>query len=270
MVEPRLRLPVIKSQARMSGLSYEPHTSPVLQRIPTRIRAPPLIVSRLSSAQRLRRDKTFASAATATSKALNDVYNEFLDVDESDIADVIEKTDSFLYTITHRINKNRHNLKFGEPYTGGPALTGLYNKNNYNHLFVYFPLKFKDFRLKEAFEGYTCIHTSRNPSYDRFQSIRSDSHRNLLSPVKIAVAIHELMTHICQSVGRGTVLPFHSNDSDYGEGTHQIVIILDEYIRLTVIPTLHQKRQRKDDDGTVFISKPYLFDKNPNSDTLWR
>lgn len=270
MVEPRIRLPPVMSQTKMRAVRYDPGNLPTLRRIPTRVRAPPLVVSKLSSAQRLRRDKTFASASTPVGRALNELSDDYLTVTGSQIGEVIEKTNSFLYTITHRINKNRHNLKFGEPFTSGPAITGLYNKHNYNHLTVYLPLKFKDFRLREPYEGYTCIHMSRNPSFDRFQSIRSESHRNLLSPMKIDVAIHELMTHICQSVGRGTVLPFHSNNSDYEEGTHHIVVILDENIRLTIVPALVQKCLKKDYDGTIYITKPYLFDKDPNSDTLWR
>lgn len=265
MAEPRIRLPIMHCKPSTSL-----PTLPVLQRIPTRVRAPPLVVSRLTSAQRLRRDKTFASASTAISKALDEFYDDYISIDPATIEDVIEKTNSFLYSITHRINKNRHNLKFSEPTMSGPVVTGLFHKHNYNQLTVYLPLKFKDFRLKDPYEGYTCIHTSRNPSFDRFQSIRSDSHRNLLSPMKINVAIHELMTHICQSIRRGVVLPFDSNNSDYEEGTHHIVVILDDFIRLTIVPALHQRGLKKDYDGTMFVTKPYLFDKEANSDTLWR
>ncbi|XP_067932722.1 uncharacterized protein [Watersipora subatra] len=269
MGEPRLHLPDIRSTSNLSGVRYEAETSPVLRRIPTRIRAPPLVVGRLSSAQKLRREKTFASASTAISKALDDLYHKHIHVDDAIIEDIIERTNSFLYTITHRINKNRHNLKFGELFMSGPAVTGLCNKHNYHHITIYFPLKFKDYKLRKAYEGYTSIHTSRNASFDRFQSIRSDAHKNLLSPLKISKAIHELMTHICQSIGRGVVQPFYTVDAE-GREKQSIVILLDDVVQLTVVPALQQRCLKKDEDGTLFVTKPYSFDKDPNSDTLWR
>ncbi|KAF6031099.1 hypothetical protein EB796_010575 [Bugula neritina] len=271
MVEPRVtrRLPVIRTLKKKE--EPKPQTVPtVLPRIPTRIRGPPLIIGRLSSAQRLRRDKTFHSASTPVGKALVELEHEFLTVDDVQVGEVLDRVNSFIYTIAHRINKNRHNLKFGELYFSGPALNNLGTKLNFSHLNLYFPLKFKEFRLRDTHEGYTKIYLNRNPSYDRFQSIRSNSHKNLISPIKISAAIHEMMTHICQSVGRGTVLPFDDNPSSYGEGGYQVVVLLDDYIRLTVIPTLHIKLQKREVDETIIVAKPYLFDKDPESDTLWR
>lgn len=272
MEEIRLSLPIIPSPTKKLSLSVpkKQQSLPVLKRIPTTVRGPPLLINKLSSAQRLRREKTFTSAKTEIGKALEQMYEEHIQVELHEIEHVVEQVNSFLYTISHRINKNRHNLKFGEPHLTGPAMNGLTTKYNYNELTAYFPLKFKDFRVKGAYQGYTCIHTNRNPSFDRFQTIRSDGHRNLISPMKISLALHELMTHLCQSLGRGSVLPFQSNNSQHGEGSHQIVILLEDGIRLTVIPSLHPKSLRRDEDGTIYIAKPYQYDQDPNSDTLWR
>lgn len=270
MEEIRLSLPMLPGPKRKAPISRKQQSLPVLTRIPTRIRGPPLLVNKLSSAQLLRRDKTFASAKTAVGKALEDVYDGHVEVREWEIQNVIEQTNTFLYAIAHRINKNRHNLKFGEMQLAGPALNGLTTQHNYKHLLVYLPLKLKEFRLRGAYQGYTSIHTSRNPSYDRFQTIRSDSHKTLISPFKVSQAIHELMAHICQSVGRGAALPFLSNNSDYGEGAHQIVILLEDGIRLTIIPALYPRVLKKDEDGTIYVAKPYQFDKDPESDLLWR
>lgn len=272
MEEIRLSLPIIPSPSKKLSLSLPKKqlSLPVLKRIPTSVRGPPLLINKLSSAQRLRREKTFTSAKTEIGKALQQMDEEHVHVEEHEVENVLEQVKTFLYTISHRINKNRHNLKFGEPYLTGPAINGLTTKYNYNELTVYFPLKFKDFRMKGSYQGYTCIHTNRNPSFDRFQTIRSEGHRNLISPMKISQALHELMTHLCQSVGRGSTLPFHSNNSVHGEGTHQIVILLEDGIRLTVIPSLHPKPLKRDEDGTIYITKPYHYDQDPESDTLWR
>lgn len=269
MLKQTAHLPKIPKRNRKAKMQA-PQYHPLLERLPTRIRAPPLAVTQLTSAQRLRREKTFASATTAVGRALDEIDKDFLSVSMDDINDVLEKTNSFIYAITHRINKNRHNLKFGIPYYSGPADDGLYTTQNYNRMNLYLPMKLKDVKIKDTLNGYSCVQMSRNPSYDRFHTIRSDNPKNYVSPFKVSQAIHELMSHICPSVGRGSVLPFFSNNSDYEEGTHQIVIILDDYIRLTVIPTVHPRVLKKDEDGTILIAKPYLFDHDPNTDTLWR
>lgn len=254
---------------KKKSVGFPAQPSLAIERIPTRIRAPPLIVSKLTTAQRMRREKTFTSAKTAIAKALETTYDDLVEVPLSSVEEVLTTAEDFIHAIKYRINKNRHSLKFHEPFLGGETVTATVTKSSYKTLKLYMPLNFKDVRPRNAITGYTSIYMSRNPSYDRYQSIRTDGNRNLVSPLKVSKAVHEILTHICQSTGRGEVLPFHSNTSDYGEGNHQTVILLGD-IRLTAVPCISPKVAKRDEDGTLFVAVPYLFDEDPASDQLWR
>jgi len=242
----------------------------MLSRIPSRLRAPPLIVTSLDKQQRLKRERTFASATTAVGKALESLFNDLVTVPQDEIDLVIGKANDFIQQIKHRINKNRFNLKFWEPYISGPVTTNMETSINNKFVDLILPIKLQDFKQKPVSAGYTMIHMSRNPSYDRYEAIRSTGHKNLVSSYKISECIHELIAHICQSMDSVTVLPFNSNSSDYGEGTHQIVVLLSDGVRLTVLPVLIPKVLKKDQDGTLIVARPYQFDTDPNSDQLWR
>lgn len=242
-------------------------------RIPSRVRAPPLMINRLSSQQRLKREKTVVTPETELSKALESLYKEHIEVAEEEMERVLLEVEEFIHSIKYRIDKNRHNIKFEPAVIGGPIKEGTTTKSNYKHVVVYLPLKLKDIKLKQSNPGYTAIQVSRNPQYDRIASIRNEINKTLISPIKVTHAVHDIMTHVCQSTGRGEVLPFHCNPSEYGEGSHAVIInhigSMND-ITIKVIPTLYSTIAHKEDKGTILTAQPYHFDMEPDSDMLWR
>ncbi|CAH1797558.1 unnamed protein product [Owenia fusiformis] len=231
--------------------------------------------------ERIYNEATYYPEPTILRDALETFYEDVVHIDP----DLVKKTrricKHFMFFMFNRIKRNRHNVYFDEPIFTGSIFNEL-QCTSLEKAVVMLPIRIEKLKVQRTEPGYVVaplrIHRSQLEDEQGLPNTwkRTRSEDGLyISPLAVLRVVHEIFTRFVtvpdnMGISNVELMPLE-------ETPGRVVVVLNGAIYVNIIPAIYpnkdiekESNSKRDTTELFFVTRPYDFDENAQSDMLWR